>query len=326
MNILVVNRYQASNSPIIDDLIDNHKPVDVPINEYHIPNAYIGYYGYITKCFKNIEEIVSPRHYNFIRLSSVLSNYFLKKKIKIKRPAISITHGWYDNFYHFSQECIFKLFLLKDYLPTSTLILPSKLSNFHKEWLNLFEIDEVIYLNENEIIDTPLAISCNFPNRDLNFHSEWLNDFRYWVLNKVKSSKVEGPKNIFIGRPKNSKRNIVNTNEVLFETVKYGYEYVEMEDYSLNEQINLFNNADKIIAVHGAALSNLMFCKPNTKIIELTNVNYDVYCFYKLSKILNLNYQMLRCEDEIGENSNFGYRDFKVDINELEKTILKNEN
>jgi hypothetical protein len=35
---------------------------------------------------------------------------------------------------------------------------------------------------------------------------------------------------------------------------------------------------------------------------------------------------MLRCEDEIGENSNFGYRDFKVDINELEKTILKNEN
>ena len=52
----------------------------------------------------------------------------------------------------------------------------------------------------------------------------------------------------------------------------------------------LFKNASVIIGAHGAAFSNIIFCKPNTTIIEIMPVNhYNKKC-QMISKILKLRY------------------------------------
>ena len=38
-----------------------------------------------------------------------------------------------------------------------------------------------------------------------------------------------------------------------------------------NDQVLAFNNADIIVGLHGAGFANIPFCKPNTKIVELSS-------------------------------------------------------
>ncbi len=47
-----------------------------------------------------------------------------------------------------------------------------------------------------------------------------------------------------------------------------------MDGLSITEQANIFYHADVVVAVHGAALANLAFCRPGTKIFEILSPNW----------------------------------------------------
>ena len=65
---------------------------------------------------------------------------------------------------------------------------------------------------------------------------------------------------------------------------------VVLEDVSLESQIKLFSNADVIIAQHGAALANLVWCKPGTSVIEIIDPQIRPPYFEALAQRLDLNY------------------------------------
>lgn len=72
--------------------------------------------------------------------------------------------------------------------------------------------------------------------------------------------------------------------------------YVELDSMNLDIQIELFANSDCIIAQHGAALSNLIFCKPNTTIIEVVDSLIRPMFFLPLSERLKLNHVLFEQE------------------------------
>ncbi|HBW56875.1 MAG TPA: hypothetical protein DEF27_03370, partial [Oscillatoriales bacterium UBA8482] len=55
---------------------------------------------------------------------------------------------------------------------------------------------------------------------------------------------------------------------------EWGVVPVELETLSVAEQARLFAHAKVIIAPHGAGLTNLMFCSPETIVIELVSPHY----------------------------------------------------
>ena len=62
-----------------------------------------------------------------------------------------------------------------------------------------------------------------------------------------------------------------------------------LEEQSFEEQVKIFNNAKVIILAHGAAMSNMFFCKKGTVIIEVTcGRNWPF--FDTLSKVFQLNH------------------------------------
>lgn len=79
---------------------------------------------------------------------------------------------------------------------------------------------------------------------------------------------------------------------------KFGdsFQSTYFESMSFKLQVQHFNNAKLIVCSHGAVLSNMFFCKPQTKIIEIIS-DRDWYFFDRLATSLNIN--KIQVEDEV---------------------------
>jgi len=55
---------------------------------------------------------------------------------------------------------------------------------------------------------------------------------------------------------------------------RYSVTRVVMDDLTIADQANIFYDADIVIAPHGAALTDLVFCRPGTKVFERFSPNY----------------------------------------------------
>ena len=84
---------------------------------------------------------------------------------------------------------------------------------------------------------------------------------------------------IYISRSNQKTRRIVNEHEVISVLAAYGFETVNPEDLAHSQQVALFSEASVVIGTTGAAFTNLLFCKPGCRVIEIrpSNLNYPLY-------------------------------------------------
>lgn len=102
------------------------------------------------------------------------------------------------------------------------------------------------------------------------FSPNALLSMRDLLKSKISTSTigVVRHKRIFIKRNSHY-RNANNAKEIEDMLVSKGFFVIEPEKFSFKEQVNLFSNAEVLVGVTGAAFANLIFCKPETKIIIL---------------------------------------------------------
>ncbi|OZH55086.1 hypothetical protein AFK68_06815 [Hydrocoleum sp. CS-953] len=62
---------------------------------------------------------------------------------------------------------------------------------------------------------------------------------------------------------------------------------------SLENQIATFAHAKIIVAPHGSGLTNIVFCNPGTKVIELFSPHYLRYYYWHISQLLGLEHYFL---------------------------------
>jgi hypothetical protein len=71
---------------------------------------------------------------------------------------------------------------------------------------------------------------------------------------------------------------------------RYSVKRVMMDNLAIPEQADIFHNADLIIAPHGAALTNLAFCRPGTKVFELFSPNFLLGFYSDLARATGLHH------------------------------------
>lgn len=76
-------------------------------------------------------------------------------------------------------------------------------------------------------------------------------------------------KYVFISRINANYRRISNEFALMQVLNKKGFVSYRLEELSVSQQANLFNNAEVIIGPHGAGWTNLIFCDTKTKIVEI---------------------------------------------------------
>ncbi|WP_413173397.1 glycosyltransferase 61 family protein [Anabaena azotica] len=134
---------------------------------------------------------------------------------------------------------------------------------------------------------------------------------------KITSSK----KRIYITRRLAKSRRLLNEEEILNFLQLYGFESVILESMSVEEQAVLFSQAEMIISPHGSGLTNLVFCQPGTKVIELFSPNYVYHCYWWISNLVGLDYYYL-----IGETLPGWYLHHLIYPQEFSEDILININ
>ncbi len=127
-----------------------------------------------------------------------------------------------------------------------------------------------------------------------------LNDsikiLRYFLLSDNKESV---DKKIYVTREDANYRKIVNEGDLIPLLRSKGFKVINPQLYEINEQIKIFSQANVIISPHGSNLSNIIFCKPQTKIYEIGpkfNKNYEILFENKYKQIAltnNLKYERL---------------------------------
>jgi hypothetical protein len=74
-------------------------------------------------------------------------------------------------------------------------------------------------------------------------------------------------KRVYLYRKGTKRLDLANSQDVLQYMARRGFAVVDSGSLSIDEQINLFSSCDVVAGVGGAALANVAFCRPGTKIL-----------------------------------------------------------
>lgn len=117
-----------------------------------------------------------------------------------------------------------------------------------------------------------------------------------------------------------ARRSVLNEADVRTLLEAAGFEAVTMDGRSVAEQAEMFAGAEVIVATHGAALANLVFCRAGTTAIELMGRNTASNMFACLAWRRGLNYHMIMGTEPAPPDRWWSWQsdaDTTVDVGEL---------
>lgn len=128
---------------------------------------------------------------------------------------------------------------------------------------------------------------------------------------------------IYITRRDNGLRTVEDEAALIAIVGELGGEVVTLEGMDVRKQAALFNTSHCIVAAHGSALANLVFCRPGTRILELYSPAYVRVLYPRIGTALDLDYWYLIGRGKREQAGRPGlYASIKVDPLEFRNTLL----
>ncbi|NEQ74073.1 MAG: DUF563 domain-containing protein [Okeania sp. SIO2C9] len=166
---------------------------------------------------------------------------------------------------------------------------------FQQETLKILGIPEekILASDRHPYIQAEELVVPSYPSY-LGWLQPWGVKFLREVFLKERIIEKSGlPERIYISRSNARYRRVMNEPEVVEVLSKFGFTCITPESMSLETQIAIFAHAKIIVAPHGSGLTNIVFCNPETKIIELFSPDYLRYYYWHISQLLGLEHYFL---------------------------------
>ena len=272
--------------------------------------------------FQHVNNEIKNVNFNIALISGTP-----KLKKKINGTVFNLTQGGSgNNYFHFIFDIIPKIYLLNKNFPIESVdyFYVPEIKSWQKEIYSIFNINvkKLIDSKKYRHIEADLIIAVSHPwyfKEDFQSETknipEWIikhNRNRFLPLEK----KFNNNTKVFLDRS-SSKYNhcqIKNNNEVTDFFKKKGFTIYNPEKLGFQEQIYLFNQASIVAGAHGAAFTNIVFCKPSAKIIEIIPKSHPSKKCERISEILKLNYFRIETTDN-NLNKNFPNNIFLTEKN-----------
>jgi hypothetical protein len=135
---------------------------------------------------------------------------------------------------------------------------------------------------------------------------------------------------IYISRSMSASRRILNEDQLVGGLRRLGFDSYSLENLTITDQINLFHDAEMVVAAHGAGLVNLLYAE-NAKVLELFPGPMVRPHYYFLCKSRGHEYDYLKTKQsssfptrflhEFEESFRGSKRDFSVDCEQVIRKV-----
>lgn len=121
--------------------------------------------------------------------------------------------------------------------------------------------------------------------------TQWKVDFLFDRFTSSLTAAAPGQR-VYVSRRRRGKRTLVNDAAVFAALRPLGFRRYQLESLTAAEQIRLFLSAECVVGPHGAGLTNLAFCRPGTKVVEINTPYRTTTCFSDIAFHRGLDYRL----------------------------------
>ncbi len=223
--------------------------------------------------------------------------FFLWKCNNLKKNIWIISWNGSDNYFHRMIFGISKYYLLKKSQFKINKFVVDYNKPFHKEAI------KILWINRNMIIKANDQINIKANNIIIANNPSIYGNIEKWHIDFLRETFLidkyiyQYGKKIIIKRPID-KRCLTNHDDIYNFLKTLWFIEIVLENLSVCEQAKIFHESDIIISPHWAWLTNLVFCREKTKVIEIFHTNCVAGHFYCISNNCKLDYYYMIWEEE----------------------------
>ncbi|AOY84033.1 tetratricopeptide repeat protein [Moorena producens JHB] len=204
-------------------------------------------------------------------------------------------------YYHWLFDVLPRIEILRrsgiDFAKIDWFLINTPQQPFQEETLNCLGIPahKIISSDRYPHIQAQELVLPSFPG-----HFDWVPKGTIYFLRQrflPQALELKYPERIYITRDQARHRQVLNETEVKELLSQFGFITIALESLSVREQVALFASVKAIVAPHGAGLTNTVFCRPGTQIIELVSPNYVRTDYWMISQQLGLKHYYVKGEN-----------------------------
>lgn len=203
-----------------------------------------------------------------------------------------------DNYFHWLFDILPRFRLVElagiDWHEMDYILIDNQ-TPFQKETISLFNIprEKILLPSLPLCLQAEELIIPSYPG-SVTWMPAWSCQ---WLRGKIlgcHGEKTSTPgRRLYISRGRSGNRRLINEREVKEYLEKKGFKTVNLETLPIKKQAELLSEAEIVVSTHGSGLSNIVFCQPHTKVIEIFSPNYVYPCYWLVSNLVNLDYHYL---------------------------------
>lgn len=257
----------------------------------------------------------------------VVNSPYLPTPRHLPGTAAFLSVKWGDNFYHWMFDIIARFDLLfQQFSPQEIdwFVVNRCQASYERETLQLLDIPSEKII---ESCDYPALTADQFLIPSYSYATSrtpvWVCSFLRKLCLRNQSFNAPFPlEKIYLSRSSAAYRHVENEAEVIAFLQQFGFTALTLESLSIQEQANFMANTKVIISPHGAGLTNLVFCSPQTQVIEFLLPDWSLSCYWELSNLSACNYYCLLCEPSDPNRSPLDFsQNIKVNLQSLLKVM-----
>jgi capsular polysaccharide biosynthesis protein len=216
---------------------------------------------------------------------------FPKKK---RGRFFNISLFWSQNYYHWICDVLVRLHKAISRLDLNVrVILPPGLTSWQKRSLELvgLPMDRCLQYSGKRPWKVECLVYASPVAMTGDHEAKSLLSLRDTIRQKLGCMPVKaGWRRLYLSRKNAPSRCLVNEDELLPVFKDRGFQVVDCGTMSLEEQVRLFSEAQRIVGPHGAAFTNVLWSPPGLKIFEIFEPGSVRRCYWSMSKVLGHEY------------------------------------